>query len=210
MIERTRAMLGDPALPFFCCQIGRVIVSTEKDPSAWNRVREEQRKLATTIPGVRLTTSIDLDLIDWIHLNTSSQKTLGRRFANLVCMPSMVLSNITLVTNPLYPNTHVVRISFKDVPGGELKSDGKPCGFSLRAADEKDLSIVHKSSLEGTDVLLWVDHAAVLAEDLIPVEMKAEWWKATLVWYGYGFNPSCNVLDAEGGAIPGFGPMSIE
>ncbi len=84
MVERWRADLGMPDLPFFTAQLNRCTMETDDALDAsWGKVREAQRQAARLIPGVFLTPTADLPLFDVVHLNARANVLLGERMADM-------------------------------------------------------------------------------------------------------------------------------
>jgi sialate O-acetylesterase len=87
-----------------------------------------------------------------------------------------------------------IRVTYRYVRGG-LHSSGRPSGFSLRDSNGIELPFVYKVLLhENTAVLYLID-------DPLP--------PGTVLWYGWGLNPYCNVTDAADAALPAFGPFPL-
>ena len=104
--------------------------------------------------------------------------------------PAPALQSVTLD-----PKHGGLRVSFAHVQGG-LQSAGRPTGFTLRDAEGRELPLIYKISLDGSDALLKI-------EDLGRVP-------GTHLWYGYGLAPYCNLTDASGASVPALGPVKIE
>ena len=78
----TRADLGLPELPFFTVQLNKfVLADSSAFDERWGKVREAQRQAALTIPGVYITSTLDLPMSDAIHNNSAANVTLGERMA---------------------------------------------------------------------------------------------------------------------------------
>lgn len=79
-----RNELKAPALPVLLVQLGRYALPSPPEVEAgWGLLREAQRQLALRVPGVFLTSAVDLGLTDIIHLNAVSAIRVGRRLARL-------------------------------------------------------------------------------------------------------------------------------
>lgn len=85
-VERWRADLGDPSLPFATVQLNRHTkdVATEEDNRAWGLVREHQRVAARDIPNVTVVPAIDCPLSDEIHNSPAGNLLIGERMARAV------------------------------------------------------------------------------------------------------------------------------
>jgi len=208
-IRHLRHDTGDARLPFAMVQIGRLV--DRVDPpgkSDWNAIQEQQRKLAGKIPFVAVVPSVDLPLDDAIHISGKGQNILGQRLALAMrqftkpagrsTLPAPV--SVKIIDNPERTGGGAVRVSFSHLKGN-LKSEGRPSGFSLLGA--KGLlgadggEIIYETRLQGRDVLLlsqWPP--AILREGLLS--------------YGSGANPYCNIYDAASAwPLPVFGPWPL-
>ncbi len=188
-----------PNLPFYFVQIGRFVVRDENP--YWNVIREQQRLCSMEIPNCRMVTAIDLDLDDLIHVSTDGLKRLGKRLANIACKD--LFGHTDLQYGPQLEQIVPVpfrvpkyRISFTGV-NRRLQADGRVSGFSIRDANEKDLRIIYK---------------AMLAEDGQGIDLYFRELPApgAALWYGYGFDPYCNVVDGRDMALPAFGPIYLD
>ena len=100
------------------------------------------------------------------------------------------LADVTLQASPL-----AIRVRYRNVEGG-LTSAGRPTGFSLRRPDGYHDDKIYKVLLEG-------DTAVLLLSDDATLDQCG-------LYYGYGYNPYCNIVDAADQAIPGFGPLPVK
>ena len=192
LIQSFRADFGQPALPFYLVQLGGFITDPALDLIAgWNRVREIQRTLPQTLPNVGMVSAIDCGLDDGIHIDTNGLKTLGKRLAAVVLgQPAPARKSVVWEAD-----NNWLRVSFDHAQGG-LQSQGRPTGFSLRDADGRDLPLIYKVVLDGSDALLKITDPARLP--------------GASLWYGWGLAPYVNITDATGAAVPAFGPVSIK
>jgi sialate O-acetylesterase len=77
-----RAALGQPDLPVLTVQLNRHYIPADSSlAQSWSRVREAQRRAATTIPGVSVVPAFDLPLSDGIHTSPAGNMLLGERLA---------------------------------------------------------------------------------------------------------------------------------
>jgi sialate O-acetylesterase len=191
LVAAFRSDTGQPDLPFYLVQLGRF--ATPGNPQAdysWSAIRERQRLLPDRIPNTEVVAAIDLELDDAIHIGTSGQKRLGRRLARIAtghAAPS--LRDVTLQTSPL-----ALRVRFDHVEGA-LTSPGRPSGFSLRRADGSNDDKIYKTVLEGDTAVLLVADELTLGD--------------CALYYGYGLNPYCNIVDAADQSLPALGPWPL-
>jgi sialate O-acetylesterase len=192
LVTAFRADTGQPALPFFYVQVGRVTGGGAWNWSVdgWNGVREAQRTWAGRLPATAMVTAIDLELDDLIHIGTQGLKRLGTRLAQVAAgRPAPVLRAVRVEEGGVR-----VRLTFAHVQGG-LRAAGRPTGFTLRDAGGHELPVVYKITLEGDAVVLH------LTGDSVP--------RPTYLWYGWGLDPYCNVTDATDAALPACGPVLL-
>ena len=191
LIQSFRADFQAPNLPFYLVQLGGFVTEPSQDMLfGWNQVREIQRTLPETMANVGMVSAIDLGLDDGIHIDTQSLKTLGKRLAAIALgKPAPALKSTAFEASNGW-----LRVSFDHVQGG-LKAAGRPTGFSLRDADGRDMPLIYKVILDGSDALLKITEPTALS--------------GANLWYGWGLEPYVNLTDAAGAAVPAFGPVRI-
>ena len=201
LIAAFREDLGAPKLPFYIVQLGPFAASdVDTDPNrlAWSQIRELQRLIPTEVPNTAVIPAIDLDLDDPIHIGTFGLKRLGQRLANVAlghvygqqAPTPIALESVTRDGNKRDGNKVVVK--FSGVNGGlrALDPSGRIPGFSADSAGRPDPALVFKAQLGGMDtVVLSLNDWAGLAPD-------------TTLWYGYGYNPHCQLIDNADMAAP--------
>ncbi|MDD3927120.1 MAG: sialate O-acetylesterase, partial [bacterium] len=195
-IAAVRKDFGDPDLPFFQVQIGRVI--GDWIPECWESIREQQRRIALEVPGVSLATAVDLSLDDCIHISTDDLKRLGKRLAHLACLklysregqPGPQLCSISRENLGL-------RVVFSHV-NGRLTCKGRLSGFAIVGADDRQRPAIFSQKVDPQDpgsVILQLTGGEPLPGDR--------------VIYGPGLDPYCNLTDEADMAVPAFGPVEI-
>ena len=191
LIQSFRADFQAPNLPFYLVQLGGFVIEPSQDMLiGWNQVREIQRTLPETMANVGMVAAIDLGLDDGIHIDTQSLKTLGRRLAAAALgKPAPALKSTAFEASKGW-----LRVSFDHIQGS-LQAAGRPTGFSLRDANGRDLPLIYKIILDGSDALLKITEPTALP--------------GAYLWYGWGLEPYVNLTDATGAAIPAFGPVRI-
>jgi sialate O-acetylesterase len=202
LVASVRADFGDPNLPFYTVQIGRFVVAMPQEGElAWNQAQDIQRRLAEQIPNTAVVAAVDLELDDLIHIGTQGLKRLGKRLANVALRELFGRSDIqrgprligAFVDNP--EGTRV-RVRFAEV-NGRLTAPGRVSGFSIRTAQHHLYRIIYKMEVDPaspTDVLLHLTE---------PCPHNA------YLWYGFGIDPYCNLVDEADMAVAVFGPVSI-
>ncbi|HNT86417.1 MAG TPA: sialate O-acetylesterase, partial [Candidatus Hydrogenedentes bacterium] len=200
-VAAIREDFGDPNLPFYYVQIGR-FVTPSPTALSWNRIQQLQLECEALIPNSGVVASIDLALDDLIHAGTPGLKTLGARLASLA--ERDLYGGKTLrgprpveVTRRETPYGKQMLVKFREV-NGRLVAPGRPAGFFVTAGPEGapvPTILNQEISSESPDtVILW--YWQDLPED-------------AQLWYGWGFDPYCNISDEAGMAVPVFGPMPI-
>lgn len=203
-IDRLRATLGDPALPFIYVQIGRFTLhADDATQTGWEMIHELQRKAATQRPNLHMTSALDLPLDDAIHLAYEGQQRLGQRLARLALHAAYGHASgatpIELVSaQVLQPDSErpMIRVRFKGV-NGRLAAPGRPLGFELRGGSNA-FNQVYRVDFDPEDphaVLLGVFHP--ITEPLT-------------LWYGAGMDSPANITDSADMPLPAFGPWAIE
>jgi sialate O-acetylesterase len=190
-VQALRADLDQPNLPFYYVQLSRYVIEvTPERLAGWNGVREAQRRLQPTIPNAAMVAAIDLEIDDHGHIGAGSVQRLGRRLAAVAAgRRSPDVAAITVEEGGRY-----LRVRFDHVEGA-LRAAGRPAGFSLRDAAEREIPCIYRIRLQGDAALLYLD-----PEGVPP---------SAALWYGWGLDPYCNITDSGDLAIPAFGPLPI-
>ena len=238
LIDAVRADFGQPYLPFYYVQIGRYVRAA--DPSSWNKVQEIQRKLPETIPNTAVVSVLDLELDDGIHVGTQGLKRLGARLAKIALRDLFGRAGATTPTFDRVTkgpgNTLVVKFKNVNIAADsgvgpikaetselgvlvnlikELKEQPDPltteqmvsglkptrhiAGFSLRKADGTEFPLVYEAMIGTSKEAVVLKLNGKLPED-VPL----------FLWYGWGYDPYCNLVDSADMAVPMFGPVALE
>ncbi len=205
LIDRLRADLNAPELPFIFVQVSRYVYAEDLN-ATWERGREIQRGLPGKRPQVYMVPAIDLPLSDLIHVSAEGQRRLGQRMAEvaLTCVykqsghatPIDFASAEVMPT--ISPYQQPVRVRFSGV-NGRLVANGRLWGFETRAVEGNTKPLPKPWAVEldpdNTDcVIVWLN--APLEE---PVDL----------YYGAGMNPYANLVDEKDMAVPASGPVRI-
>lgn len=199
LISAVRADIGQPELPFYYVQLGRVI--RDGDPTGWNAVQEDQRRIAEEVAHTAVVPAIDLELDDLIHVGTDGLKRLGRRMAVIAC--GELFGHEHLQAGPhlesvtLESGGRVLRVAYRGV-NRTLTPASHIAGFSIRKADGTDVPLIFEAMV-ATD-----QPKSVLLKLARPIPEGAA------LWYGHGFDPYCNLRDAVDMAAPVFGPVPLQ
>ena len=217
LIEAIRADFGQPDLPFYYAQIGRYVTENRMH---WNKIQEVQRLAERAIPNVGMVASVDLGLDDIIHISGEGLKRAGLRFANLACRdlfpeveacrdlkrgPRPDRAYVEVNRGRLDPwggDRRTLYVEFSDV-NGRLLSAGRLSGFSIRDADETEILAIFRAFVDPRSpsrVVLELGRG--IPNEPLPPGAK--------LWYGWGSDPYCNLVDDANMAAPVFGPMEIE
>jgi sialate O-acetylesterase len=233
-ISSLRTDLDALDLPFYLVQIGRVIRAG--DPSAWNAVQEAERRIPERVANAAVVASIDLELDDGIHVGTQGLKRLGRRLARIA---ERELYGQAGATTPTFERINrrgdrTLLVKFKDVnraraPGpppvassGFVQAapaptlPGRPESRSTRGESFTGLEPArHIAGFsirkdDGTEIPLIYDAAVGPSQDTVILKFTGAVPKGANLWYGYGFDPDCNLTDALDMAVPVFGPIALD
>jgi hypothetical protein len=80
MVDDFRARYGT-GLPVLTAQLNRYFDNNADGDRLWSQMREVQRRIAQTVPGVAVVPTLDLPLSDGIHTSAAGNVLLGERFA---------------------------------------------------------------------------------------------------------------------------------
>lgn len=234
-IAAVRRDFGQADLPFYLVQIGRVIRGG--DPKAWKAVQEAERLLPGRVPDTAVISVIDLELDDGIHVGTQGLKRAGTRLARIALrdLYGQVGATTPALERVLRGPGNTLVVKFKDVnrapdtgssrgnfgpnlgnPGFQtnikLNSSGpamRPpatlglqpsrhvAGFSIRAAD-------------GSEIPLILEAMVGPSRDAVILKLTGKIPDGASLWYGWGFDPYCNLTDALDMAVPVFGPVGLD
>ncbi len=203
-IGAVRSDFDRPDLPFYFVQIGRFI--NDSPPTYWNAIQEAQRKIPDEVPNTAVVAAVDLGLDDLIHVGTPDLKRLGRRLANVALREQfgqMGASSPTLDRVSKGPGNTLV-VKFKGVnrtPSGREVTGLKPArhigGFSIRKADGKDVPLIFDAQVGPS-------------RDAVVLKVIGKVPEGASLWYGWGRDPYCNLVDALDMAVPAFGPIPLD
>jgi len=203
LIAAFREDLGAPNLPFYIVQLGPFAASdVDTDPNrlAWSQIRELQRLIPTVVPNTAVIPAVDLDLDDPIHIATPGLKRLGRRLANVALGQVYGRKAPTpIALQSVVRDGSAVRVKFSGV-NGELRAvdpGGRIPGFSADRAGRPDPAVIYKAKLGGPDTVV------LSLNDWDGIQ------PGTALWYGYGYNPHCQLVDTADMAVPTFGPIPM-
>ena len=148
-VRALRRDFGQPELPVFCVQIGRIVIpqATHLD---WNAVQETQRRCAEKIRRRDLVPAVDLPMDDFIHLCAAGQKKLGERLA-VVALRRMYGWD-KLKVGPRLDSVEVksdatIRVRYREV-NSRLLPAGEVSGFNVRNAEAEDLCLIFRAQVD--------------------------------------------------------------
>ncbi|WP_165067865.1 sialate O-acetylesterase [Paludisphaera rhizosphaerae] len=229
-IGAVRADLGQADLPFYFVQIGRFTI--HGDSTGWNRVQEAQRVLPDRLSNTAVVSVIDLELDDPIHVGAQGLKRAGARLAKIAQRQQFGLigaSTPTFDRVALGPN-NTLEVKFRgvnrldaggpnsfNVPGtlgvmtvgglrpgslaipdaGGLKPATHIAGFSVRKADGSAIPLIYEARVG-------------VSRDSVVLKTFGAIPPGSFLWYGYGYDPYCNLTDSADMAVPVFGPVPLD
>ncbi|HQL95335.1 MAG TPA: sialate O-acetylesterase [Candidatus Hydrogenedentes bacterium] len=203
-VESVRRDTGNPDLPVFTVQIGRVVVLAPETALGWNKVREQQRRAAREFPGVHVTAANDLQMSDGIHIGWDGHRVLGERLGRMA-LP-LVREGAAVRRGPDFEKAQFANEARTEIwvdcsnVAGDLNGGGNIMrGFAVSAsADEPGRDVFFAvQTVPGVPGRLLLRTGAPLAPE-------------TLLSYGMGLNPAVNVVDADALPLLAFGPAPIE
>ena len=201
LVSHVREDVQDPHLPFNSVQLGR-FVTPSPDPGGWNAIQEHQRTLAEEIPGTAVVSGIDLELDDQIHIGVQGLRRLGHRLARIALQEIEAedggssgprLRCVTVEG----ANRDMLRVAYDGVAPRGFLPFVRVTGFSLRTADGSDANAIYKAVVDP------VQPNEILLSLGGPLE------EGQSLWYGFGFDPTCSLVDAHDMAAPVFGPIPV-
>ncbi len=201
-IEALRADVSDPAMPVIFAQICRHHNGPAGRAKAWELVREAQRRVPERLANTHSVSSIDLDVMDGLHLDYDSLKRMGERMARLAVpyakpgTPSRTEIRLKSVTAVRTPRPGLV-VRFTGVTG-RLRAPGRPTGFVLKKLTGETLDWIFKIQFDPAR-----PDTVILRTTTLPDRDIA-------LYYGPGPSPYVNIVDDADTPLPAFGPIVPE
>jgi type 1 glutamine amidotransferase len=223
-IAAVRSDFGQPELPFYYVQIGRFVRGG--DPKAWNAVQDAQRVIPERVANTAVISVIDLELDDAIHVGTQGLKRAGQRLARIA---ERELFGQVGATTPTFErvtkgphNTLIVKFNgvnmgsaqFQGMRGmmmgrsGMSMSPGESNGIGLKPERHIAGFSIHKE--DGTALPLIFEAGVGKARDTVVLKLAGAVPEKASLWYGYGMDPHCNLVDGLDMAVPVFGPIALD
>lgn len=189
-------------------QIGRCVADVN-DPANewWSRIREEQRILSLSTNRLALVPTVDLELDEGVHLSGAAQHEVGRRAAEAAFALShpgetadkrlaKAISLRSAKVREYRLGAVEIVATFSNVVG-ELRSEGLARGFSLFFPKTGTRGYVCNIALRGNKALI---------RCMATMDQLCE---GAGLYYGYGADPVCTIVDGAHRSIPAFGPIPI-
>jgi len=190
-------------VPVIFAQICRHHNGKRERDRGWEVIREAQRALPDRLARAHCVPSVDLDLMDGLHLDYDSLKRVGERMAYLALpyvkkgvppRSEIKLKSVAFGDTP----RPTIRVEFSGVTG-KLRAPGRPAGFSLRRKETGEaLDWVYKVDLDPAR-----PNVAVL-------RVASGERKGLLLYYAAGSTPYANLTDENDMAVPAFGPVELK
>jgi Carbohydrate esterase, sialic acid-specific acetylesterase len=205
-ITAVRSDLNRPELPFYLVQIGRVVRGG--DPRPWNAVQDAQRLIPERVANTAVVSVIDLELDDLIHVGTQGLKRAGKRLARvaqheLFGRPGGYTPTLDRVSrgpeNTLVVRFKGVNASSQSAPGGAygLRPARHVAGFSIRKEDGVEIPLIYEAMVGAS-------------KDTVILKLTGKPPEGARLWYGWGFDPMCDLTDGLDMAAPVFGPIALD
>ena len=160
--------------------------------AGWSAVRNAQR-FPARLGADGFVSAVDLQLDDVVHVDTESLGRLGDRLVRIATgSAALDLDGVTFS-----PSGTRIDVSYRGVQG-RLGPRRNIAGYSVLNPDGHEVPIIHWTGVDddaGNRVRLVLIRPLRSGESL---------------WYGYGANPVCNLVDDTDMAAPAFGPVSAD
>ncbi|KRF10127.1 hypothetical protein ASG89_00895 [Paenibacillus sp. Soil766] len=195
-VQCLREDLQEPQLPFIYAQLAHFHSWDKQNESWWDFIQHEQLRLEQILGACALVSTADATLSDPIHLDASSLKVIGKRFAwqalRLAYGESRPTgprpSFFTWNANRMELTVHITGMN------GSLQQVDRAFGFQIELEDRVCLPIESTLSVDRQAVLLRFDQ-------IIPYTAKLQ--------YGTGYYPALNLRDDLGIPMTLFGPVDV-
>jgi len=201
--EAMRQDFDNPKLVVLLAQICRHHGGEKQRDKAWETVRDLQRRLPEQIAHVHCVPTIDLDVMDGIHLDYASHKRLGKRMAYLAIpytktgVAPRTEIRLKSVETTVETGRPALAVEFNGVTG-RLRAEGKPTGFRLRSKESgDDLNWIYKVDFDPQ------------APNRLILNLSRPPSPAVALVYGSGSCPYVNITDENDMPVPAFGPIDV-
>ena len=88
------------------------------------------------------------------------------------------------------------------------QSPGEPSGLGL--SPERHIAGFSIRKEDGTPIPLIFEAAVGKARDTVVLKLTGPVPEKAFLWYGYGLDPYCNLIDGADMAVPVFGPIALD
>jgi hypothetical protein len=220
-IASVREDLQQPDLPFYFVQIGRTLENSSA--KGWNAVQETQRLVPDQVPHTAVVAVIDLEMDDFIHVGTQGLKRAGNRLALIALGKLYGEAEATTPTlekvmkRPDGPE-RMLFVKFKGVNKREEQDSGLKAARPISPVPPRPIGLVPRRHIAGfsirraddTEIPLIFDAAVGADGETVVLKLTGEIPPGSQLWYGYGLNPYCNLIDSLDMAVPVFGPIKLD
>lgn len=182
MIQNWRERFEEPDLPFLFVQLANFMKAYDKPTdSGWARLREAQLQ-TLELPKTGMAVAIDVG--EWNDIHPLNKKSVGERLA--ISALGVAYNDDVVHSGPIYKSMEIkgdrIEISFSDISGGLVTSDGKSVQEIAIAGSDKEFKWAD-TKIEGNKLIVWHDEIAD------PVAVR----------YGWADNPDdANLYNEEG------------
>lgn len=189
LINATRTDAGAPNLPFYYVQIGRYISLSNPEP--WNAVQQAQLEVETALPNLGMTTCLDCELDDGIHVGTDSFRLLAARMVNLA--EGLAKGKVKRGPRPVsaWVEGNSALVKFSEI-NGHLTHRGRLGGFTIHDAEGKLLEVIYRQRISPR------------SPDTVELLFGGKLPEGARVFYGYGKDPYANLEDSMRMSCPAF------
>jgi sialate O-acetylesterase len=191
-------------MPFYIVQLARMVGGDESKPEEVNAVRAAHLAVGSSTNNSATVAALDLGMSSGSHLDTDGYKRVGKRLARVALADVYEVESIRFGPKLIGvkvegTTTHpMLRVQFEDV-NGRLSPDARVAGFTIRGQDGSKIVVNHLNAAVNPDS---PDEVLITCDMSIPPDAS--------LWYGYGWNPYCNLTDEADMAAPAFGPVRLE
>jgi sialate O-acetylesterase len=201
-VSALRDDVGDPKMPVIFAQICRHHNGPAGRDQSWEWIRETQRRIPDELPFAHCVPSIDLDVMDGLHLDYESHRRMGERMAYLALayvkaeVPPRTEIRLKSATigSTLRPT---IVVEFSGVTG-KLRAGGRPTGFVLK----------NKTTGQPVDWIYKVDFDPA-RPNVVVLHSTGQPNPDHALYYGPGPAPYVNIVDENDMPLPAFGPIMV-
>ena len=196
MIARWRTLFHQPELPFLFVQLTSYGCDGDPDGENWPVLREQQKKVAETIPGCAM--AVITDYGDLLDIHPKHKQPVGERLARLAMkrLYGLPIADSGPVFRDASMDGQTVLLRFDACEGGLVAGSKDPLAMAGMFAGNDAIPVLNGFTLAGEDGE-YHPAEALISGDVVRVQSDAVKQPCT-VQYGWSNHTIANLYNSEG------------